>query len=540
MAKLIILQGPSAGRQFPLTGNEAVIGRQPDSTIYLDSLSVSRQHARILRQGDAFLVEDAGSSNGTFLNGERIRGTVPLRERDSLQIGPYLLGLRTDAPFRPPDSPNPHISAEISVLSSSMQLFGQNPAHKLQVVLDIAQHLSRTLDVDQLLRKLLDHLFRLFPQADRGMALLCEQGRPVVRAQRGIEEQGEFPYSRSIVQRALDQGVGILSEDLGTDQRIAKTETLLSLKLNSLLCVPLICQERRLGVIQLDCSQRARSFRSEDLELLTAVAMQVAVVLDNVALHAERLREERFHQELAMAREIQQGFLPTDFAPLGKDVGFELFARIHPAREVSGDLYDFFPVGDGKLAFFLGDVSGKGMPAALFMIAVRTLCRHLAAEGKRPAETLAWLNEALAVDNPSAMFVTLIHGIYDPKAGDLVLCSGGHPPPLLRRPDGKVDVLPVTAGRLLGYPGGNLGLTDTAARLDPGETLIFYTDGFTEAFSPDRTMFEVERLAEAVGGPRSRLSLEECLEEARAAIERFTGSAEQQDDLTMLLLRRKG
>src|SRR5262249_37921921 len=150
---------------------------------------------------------------------------------------------------------------------------------------------------------------------DRGMVLLCEADRLVVRARRGHHEDEDYPYSRTLVKRALDEGIGVLSEDLPRDQQIVKTDTLLNLKLQSLLCVPLICQERRLGVIQLDCSRASAFFRQDDLELLSAVALQVAVVLENAALHAERLREERLRQELAMAREIQQGFLPTDFAP---------------------------------------------------------------------------------------------------------------------------------------------------------------------------------------------------------------------------------
>src|SRR5262249_6077865 len=150
-----------------------------------------------------------------------------------------------------------------------------------------------------------------------------------------------------------------------------------------------------------------------------------------------------------------------------KTAGFELFARVDPAREVSGDLYDFFRLADDRLAFFVGDVSGKGMPAALFMIAVRTLSRHLAASGLSPAETLARLNTALAADNPSAMFVTLAHGIYTPSTGQLVLASGGHPAPLYRRVNGQVEELGMRPGRLLGVTAGDLRLTDTHLTLAP-------------------------------------------------------------------------
>jgi sigma-B regulation protein RsbU (phosphoserine phosphatase) len=217
-----------------------------------------------------------------------------------------------------------------------------------------------------------------------------------------------------------------------------------------------------------------------------------------------------------------------------------LYARVYPARQVSGDLYDFTPLADGRLAFFVGDVSGKGMPAALFMVAVRTLARHLAPSAAGPAEALSRLNDALAADNPSAMFVTLVHGLYDPRDGSVVLASGGHPRPLLRRADGRVVEVPLRNGRLLGYAAGEVGLSDTLLTLAPGETLLLYTDGFTEAPSPDTTtMFGVERLAEVLGGERTALPLERCGEELRAAVERFTGSSELRDDLTLLMLRRR-
>src|SRR5262249_46382158 len=151
------------------------------------------------------------------------------------------------------------------------------------------------------------------------------------------------------------------------------------------------------------------------------------------------------------------------------------------------------------VAFFLGDVSGKGMPAALFMIAVRTLIRHLALEAPSPAEALARLNDALAADNPSAMFVTLAHGIYQPRTGEIIMASGGHPLPLLRRADGRVEEVQVPVGRLLGYEGGNLELADARIQLAPGELLAFYTDGYTEAREPtERGMFTLERFQQVV------------------------------------------
>jgi serine phosphatase RsbU (regulator of sigma subunit) len=560
MTTLVTLQGPNAGRSYSLDPRRSLIGRRPDSTVCLESLAVSREHAHILCEDGAYVLEDLGSSNGTFLNGKRVMGRTPLGERDTLQIGPYIFTLRPDSVHTLREG-ELVIRSQIDASGTNMTLYAQNPALKLQVVLEIAQHLGHTLDQDALLGKLLDHLLRLFPQADRGMALLADGERLVVKAQRargaavetttpaplpvplprvpGGAGSTDFPYSRTIVRKALEEGVGLLIEDLGSDNRFSGTATLLSLNLRSLLCVPLIGQnKRRLGVLQLDCSRQGMAFHGEDLELLTTVGLQVAVVLENAALHAERLREERFHQELALARKIQLSFLPSDFRPLGES-NFELFAGIHPAREVSGDLYDFFALPDGRLSFLVGDVSGKGMPAAMFMVKVHTLARHLAAAGESPSAMLRQLNASLMSDDPG-LFVTVAHGIYTPATGEVVIASCAHPLPLVRRADGRVDEVPLETGLPLGMLDDDPGMKDGRLTLAPGETLVLYTDGFTEAFQPPgrKNQFGLQRLAEALGGPRTSMTLAATAEAARQAVERFTASTEQQDDLTLFLLRR--
>jgi serine phosphatase RsbU (regulator of sigma subunit)/pSer/pThr/pTyr-binding forkhead associated (FHA) protein len=539
MATLITVQGPNPGRPFPLDPERSLIGRRPDSTVFLESLAVSREHAQVLCEAGNYFVEDVGSSNGTFVNGTKIDGRVPLTENDTLQVGPYTFAFRP-TPSRAPGDSDMVIRSQVPATSTNLTLYSQNPALKLQVVLEIAQHLARTLELEPLLGKLLDHLFRLFPQADRGMILLEENGRLVVRAQRarGSSEPTDFPYSRTIVKKALDEGVGILSEDVGGDERFASTATLIRLNLRSLLCVPLIGPDkRRLGVLQLDSSRPGTAFHSDDLELLTTVGLQVSVVLENVALHAQHLREERLRQELAMAREIQESFLPANLAEARN--GYELFARVHPAREVSGDLYDFFPLNDGRLVFLVGDVTGKGLPAAMFMVKVHTLCRQLGVSAEGPAATLDRLNGALAANNPTAIFVTMAYGIYDPRKGDVVLASAGHPWPLLRHADGRVEEVTLKTGRPAGCVEMPLGAGEQRLTLGRGDTLILYTDGFTEAFAPGREdQFGTRRLEEALGGPRTALPLADCAEAARQAVVRFSESPEQQDDLTLLMLLR--
>jgi sigma-B regulation protein RsbU (phosphoserine phosphatase) len=266
--------------------------------------------------------------------------------------------------------------------------------------------------------------------------------------------------------------------------------------------------------------------------------LHAAIVLDNASLHQEVLREQRLHHELMMARDIQQGYLPADFEDFSK-TGFEIYACVHPARQVSGDLYDVMQLADGRLAFFLGDVSGKGMPAALYMVAVHVLGRHLSAAGDSPSQTLTRINGALLGESTNGMFVTLAHGLCQPGTGEIVLASAGHPLPLLRRAGGSVEPLNHTTGRLLGFDAGDLHLTDARVKLELGDMLVFYTDGFTEAREPSkRQMFGLERLCDVVAGFDAPSPLPACAERAKADIDRFTAQPEQQDDLTMLLLRR--
>jgi len=540
LARLVVRGGPEPGREFPLPGDRAVIGRDPDVDVSLRSKAVSRHHAQIWCVHGDYFVEDLGSTNGTFLNGKRLERRMPLAAQDKLRVGEFTLEftLPPTVSLREADLV---IREQVEADPANPDLYALHPADKLRVVLDIAHELGSSLEVQPLLDDLLGHLLRLFPKADRGLVLLFEEGRLVVRAGRSrpAADGAGFPFSRTVVNKSLSEGVGILSEDVRVDDRFDQSRSLKEADVRSLMCVPLIGKEDRgLGVIQLDRATSSGAFQGEDLRLLTTLGLQVAVVLENVALQADRLREEVLWKELSLAREVQQGFLPASLDPRSLP-GCELFAHVQPAREVSGDFYDFFLLDDGRLTFYLGDVAGKGMPAALFMVAVVTLARHLAGAGGSPAETLARLNDALATHNSSSLFVTLAHGIYDPRTGAVVLASGGHPRPLLRHADGRIQEIPGPAGRALGIAAGNLKLTETHRVLAPGETLIYYTDGFAEALAPDgRTMFGLERLAAVLADAASRRCLEDWAEHIRAAVRQFTGSAELQDDQTLLLLRR--
>lgn len=545
MATLITLEGPEIAREIVLAGECTVLGRQHDSTVCLPGKAVSRHHAQVLRRDGEYLIEDLGSSNGTYLNGRRLVPYAPASfdDEDRLQIGHFVFTLKTDRPAATMISSEPDlvIRETVSATSVSSSILGPDAASRLHTVLEITKHLARTLDVDHLLNKLLEQLMQLYPQADRCLVILAEGDRLELRASRARRDlDSGMTFSRTIVRKALEEGVGLLSDDVKRDERFSPSATLTSLELHSVLCAPLITAEgSRLGAIQIDRFCKGFGFRMDDLQLLTAVASQVTVVLENASLHAERMKEERLLRELALAREIQEGFLPDDLEVSGAD-SFEILGRVFPAQQVAGDFYDFFQIDGGAIGFAIGDVSGKGIPAALFMGACRTLCRYLAQEMLPPSQVMRKLNNALAVDNPACMFVTLIHGSFNPATGEVVLSSAGHPSPMLRRVGGRVEELPVVSGRLLGYPGRSIDFAETRWILEPGEALIFFTDGLIEARAKiDRSLFGAERVKALVGSFTDDQSLADWAEEAREHVAQFLGGPALSDDLTLLLLRRR-
>ncbi|MCM2439406.1 SpoIIE family protein phosphatase [Agrobacterium vitis] len=237
-------------------------------------------------------------------------------------------------------------------------------------------------------------------------------------------------------------------------------------------------------------------------------------------------------QELDVARRMQQSIVPTRF-PSRRDLA--LFARMIPAKEVGGDFYDYFWLSDTRIGVVIADVSGKGVPAALFMAVARTLLRATAPAANGPGSCLTMTNNLLAQDNDATMFVTLFYGIIDVETNELVYANGGHNPPFVLDKEGAVRSLPATKGMALGVL-EDMVYEERSVRLEPGSTLLLYTDGITEAFNPSGEDFTEERLERAFSGCVD-LPVEECLETIVTAVTTFASTAPQSDDITCLAVR---
>ncbi len=275
--------------------------------------------------------------------------------------------------------------------------------------------------------------------------------------------------------------------------------------------------------------------------IVNAIGMGVFVfILRNEEREREdRIQKERMEGELEVARKIQLGIVPTIFPPFPEHPELDLYATLESAREVGGDLYDFFLLDDERLAIAVGDVAGKGVPASLFMAVTITLMRAVGHRTGAPAEVLERVNAPLCRDNDTAMFVTLFFAVYHITSGTLAYSTGGHPPPYILRADGDVRQLRQTKGAALGVS-ERIGFAAETAVLRPGDTLLLYTDGVTEAMDARDQLFGSERLEEALRGAAGATSAEDPLEAVRQAVARFTAGAEQSDDITLVSLRRAG
>jgi len=300
------------------------------------------------------------------------------------------------------------------------------------------------------------------------------------------------------------------------------------------IALPLVSQGELIGLLALGPRLKRQEYAREDRALLNNLATQVAPALrvaQMVYEQQEQVREhERIEQELRTAQAIQHAFLPKDVPALP---GWQLMPYYQPAREVGGDFYDIFVFADGRLGLVIGDVSGKGVPAALVMATVHTMLRTAVQGMLAPGEVLARVNDLLAAEIPAGMFVTCFYALLDPGSGRLRYANAGHEPPY-RQQQSEVSELWAT-GMPLGLLPGSC-YEEQEATLAPGESLLFYSDGLVEAHSPSREMFGFPRLQKSLEVHPDAPSLIDFL---LGELQRFTGEGwEQEDDVTLLLLQR--
>ncbi len=274
----------------------------------------------------------------------------------------------------------------------------------------------------------------------------------------------------------------------------------------------------------------------DDLSLTIEKAiMQINYVHESQKEHSQL---ESLKRDLTTARNIQQYFLPQTFPPFPEESEhLDIYASMNAAKDIGGDFYDFFHIDDDHIAFVIGDVCGKGIPAALFMAVSRTIVRSKGVECGTAGECLTESNRLLAAYSTDCMFVTVFYAIYDTRSGSVTYSNAGHNPPHLMRGDGTVEELPRSRNTMMGVFDKYVFKEDSF-QLEPGDTLVMFTDGVTEAMNPDGNEFGTGQLMTTLGGLAGRDS-RQVVEAVKTAVKEFAGSAEQSDDITLLVVKRK-
>ena len=559
MAELVCQEGFAAGRRFPLDRPRTVLGRHPDCDVVIDLGAVSRQHAAVDREGGAYFVVDLKSRNGTFVNGAPIRERKRLASGDAIRICESLLtfndplqvatetasligsrlGKFLKASNEQGDSSTILSKLELNTGSTGMRLT-VNPQVKLQALFEISQSLSRALSIDEVLPKIMESLFKVFLQADRGFVALREsEGAPLLlRAMkhRRNDLEDTLRMSRTIVDRVIGSREAILSADAANDTRFDMSQSVADFRIRSMMCAPVLDSEgRAIGVIQIDTLDQRSKFQPEDLDVLASVASLAGVAIENAQLHEQSLKQKTVERDLELAHEVQRGLLPVH-PPLV--TGFEFFDFYEAANQVGGDYFDYIPMPDGRWAVVLADVAGKGVAAALLMAKLSGEVRYCLASEPSAVNAMTRLNKVFIASNWGDRFVTFVLCIVDPKQNELRLVNAGHMPPLFRGAEGKVQELGAAdSGIALGVV-DDYTYRETIVRLSPGDRVLVYTDGISEAMDPGGNLYTIGRLRDRFGAMAGGVSAvgRGILED----VKRFAGGRSQSDDMCLTCFGRVG
>jgi serine phosphatase RsbU (regulator of sigma subunit) len=429
---------------------------------------------------------------------------------------------------------------QIAVALESTRLYAtqQEEAWVLNALLQVAQNIAQARDLDELLEVVV-RLVPLFVGVEHCVLFLRDREAGGLRALHGYGIQpgdlegmrfapGQMPAFDQAVTEA--QPVVVIAKE----EREALPPTLQEMGKGSTWLFPLMAGGEVSGLLLLGMERPVTILTGRQYTILSGITNQAGIAIEEARMRRADAERQRLEQELAVAREIQRSMLPhsTPTAP-----GWSIQAAWQAARQVGGDFYDFISLPDDRLGVVIADVSDKGVPAALFMVLSRSLVRASALSHRSPAEALKRANRLLLADNRAHMFVTVFYGVVDLKTGEMRYASAGHNPPLLCHAGSEEISTLESRGRILGVV-KDVPIEEKSILLEPGDTLILYTDGVTEAFSQGEEQFGEERLKEVLCDHKGE-ELEPLCRSLLDKLSEFTAGQPQFDDLTLVLLRRE-
>lgn len=551
---VITPEGGSTRRD--LDGETLRIGRASGNDLVLQDLNVSRNHAAVVRRTEGVYVVDAGGKNGTYVNDQRITEPVRLGAGDRVRLGSTVLVFNGRVPSNVEFSDRPLLHGAGTTFLPASGLRTPD-MHDLPLVLDastpapfrsgplasgsaaaIIQEANDELVFHRPLPEILETIMDLARRAvpfERGLLMLLEGERLVPQVIRvPPDESGSvISVSRTIADRVLQNKESILTNDAQLDDRFRQGHSVEAQQLRSVMCVPLWNNRDVIGLIYLDNRHRAGLFREDNLRVMSFLANVAAVKIENARLFEQVVAAERMEQELQKAAEIQDHLLPSQGPPIP---GYEVFGSSVPCRAVGGDYFDYIELPGGRYGLALGDVAGKGLPAALLMCMFQAGLHALCEMDLAPDDTISRLNQILCRRLPANRFVTFFFGVLDPARHTLTFVNAGQNPPCRLGKNEAIDRLTATGPPL----GLFSGATYTARTLDlsPGDLVLCFSDGATEGRSAADEEFGEERLIGIVRESRGDRP-EEIVQKATSAVERHSAASPRQDDTTLVVLKRR-
>lgn len=548
----LYLTGPGMPAQkFVLDRPVVTIGRSSINDLPVADKMLSRQHARIIKDGNGGMtIEDLGSRNGTFVNGERLVSVQPLRSGDRITVGAVTIKVEAESTTRvrideaagDNDLDNTILKASAELLRQHTETDPKLPAEQLskliqslRVVNELTIELLRDISVDELLKFLMDKVFETL-SPDRGVVLLRSAASgelvpAVIRVAEGISAD-DIRLSKTLVASVVEKRNGLLLMDTSAGSQVSMADSIRLSGIKSVLAAPLENQGEVVGLIYVDCRMGHRSFEEADLRLLTSLANVAAAKIQNARLMEDAAEKKQMDREFALAREIQQRLLP-DSPP---DVpGYELYGSNVASRQVSGDYFDFRPRADGKIYAAIADVCGKGVGPALLMASLQASFHAWADESVGVPEMTGRLSEAISRRTGPDRFITFFLTLLDPATGEIEYTNAGHNPGLWLKKDGELLELSSHGLPLALFPGRPY--TSSRLTLAENEVLCLYTDGVTEANDPEGDEFGMTRLKEVLA---SQIGHEPSDVDAALgrALEAHAAGEPYADDRTLLMIRR--
>lgn len=565
MSELIVKYPDRSPDHFQLGRLRITIGRSARNDLCIPDPFASRVHAEVRREGDEYLLQDLGSANGTLYNGSTVQGVVPLTVGGRIQIGETEIifndgtyNSSMGATMITDNSGTSLPEATIALASGDRTTSGLLEAIEgartkpeevtsaavgtatkgdlLALISKVGITLLSSATLNETLEQIVSLVFEAVP-ADRCLIMMRDEANEdlrvaVARLRDRVGDVGEIRVSRNVLDEVVIRGKSVLTSDAQHDPRFASGTVVLQ-GVRSVLAVPLGVSEKVFGIIYADSPIAEGRFTEDHLKVLTTLASVAAIRVENTRLVEARLERERLERELALASEIQQRFQPT--APPHVN-GYELQGISFPCYEIGGDYYDFIEREDGRLVIALGDVSGKGTAAALLMSSLHAAVHAQAGSHDSLVSTISAVNRYLAENIPANRFVTLFYAELDPESGALSFLNAGHNPPLIVHSAGTVEQL-ASGGLPLGIK-PDADYREGRTQLQPGDVLVVYSDGVTEAQSPTGEEFGATRLYEVVSR-NIEASAAGIRDRIESSLTKFSQGTSAADDITLVIVKRQ-